>query len=827
MGSEPALSIARREILLDLAGLVIGRRSLAAVFEQFARRLLELASFDRASLSVLDPSGEFLRVVGSYPAWAQPLSDGREYSAGEAALPALAALPGGVEFVPRESPGVVTQILAEIGIERAWATALIDDGKPVGALLVGRLRDEPFSDDEIAFLRTAAGWIASAARQEAQLAAAERDVAEQRVIADVAAAAALESSVLGLVRALHRPLRTIVPGPVVALGYLEGGEVVYPNPHGPDVRIPPSPHEVAALTHGQIASAELPGDGTTPHMLALGVHAISLTAARSGGGDVGFVLIGSAEEGFVFGERELQLFHVLARIVGPAMENIRNAQRTARESALYDLLLRTLSEAVILLDHDFVRVYANERGEAIVQTLAPSWRRGESGDIEGALPELARAAYSSAARDGQLVRGRSDIVINGEQRWMDFELVPLDHPLYRMLVVATDVTEAVQHDAERERNREEVERSARLAALGAMISGVAHELNNPLTSILGFSELIEASPVIGGFSEEVGIIRREALRARDIVRDLLFIARPTEGTRSAVDLGDIFAYVERLRRPEWQKLGIEVIFAVASRGTTVHADAQQLTQVLLNLVTNAERAVRDVPGARITVREVPGGFEVEDNGKGIDEAVRARIFEPFFSAGKERGTGLGLSISHTIVSAHRGHLDVSSKRGEGALFRVTFPIPDGGNPGDEASPDPAPAALRILVVDDEAAIRIVTQRLLHSLGHACDAAATSAEAAGLASANRYDAVFCDYRLVGETGVDVVAALAAASPAIVRNIILCTGDATPPDVQALVAEHGLRVMVKPYGREDIEAVLAEVVARLVSPPRPSQWERGRG
>ncbi|MBI5949896.1 MAG: GAF domain-containing protein [Chloroflexi bacterium] len=812
MGSEPALSTARREILLDLAGLVIGRRSLAAVFEQFARRLLELASFDWASLTVVDASGQHLQVVGSYPAWTTPPNGTRGFTLEEAGLSGLAMAPGGVEFIPRHAPGHVSRLLAEGGIERAWVIALVEDGKLLGALTIGRLKNEPFSAEETAFLQTAAGWIASAARQEAQLAAAERDVAEQKVIADVAAAAARESSVLALVRALHRPLRTIVPGPVVALGYLEDGEVVYPNPRGPDIRVTPREHELAALKHGQVAAVEAPSDGTTPLMTAMGIHAISLTAARSGGGDIGFVLIGSTQAGFAFSDRELQLFQVLARILGPAMENIRNAQRTARESALYDLLLRTLSDAVILLDRDFVRVYANECGEQIVQALAPTWQRAASGDTEGALPELARAAYSSAVREGKTVPGRSDILIDGEQRWMDFEMVPLDHPSYRLLVVATDVTEVVRHEAERERSREEVERSARLAALGAMISGVAHELNNPLTAILGFSELLESSPAIGGLSEEAGIIRREALRARDIVRDLLFIARPPEGARSTVDFGDIFAYVERVRRPEWLKLGIDVSFAVAAEGTIVEADPQQLTQVLLNLVTNAERAVRGVASPRITVREVAGGFEVEDNGKGMDATVQARIFEPFFSTGKDRGTGLGLSISHTIVTAHAGHIEVSSKPGEGARFRVTFPVCHSGVAATGSSPEPRGASLRVLVVDDEAAIRLVAQRLLRSLGHECDAAATSAEAAALAAGGSYDAVFCDYRLLGETGVDVVDALAAVSPGIVPSIVLCTGDATPPDVQALVAAHSLRVMVKPFGREDIEAVLSEVVRR---------------
>jgi CheY-like chemotaxis protein len=381
--------------------------------------------------------------------------------------------------------------------------------------------------------------------------------------------------------------------------------------------------------------------------------------------------------------------------------------------------------------------------------------------------------------------------------------------------VAADVTEKVELEAEQRRNAEQIERSARLAALGELIGGVAHELNNPLTAILGFAEVMAIEP--GRHGEEIDVIRKEALRARDVVRDLLFIAQPGSIEKGEVSVADVIAHIERLRRTSWQQLGASVTVDVSRAETPAWGNEHQLTQVLLNLITNAEHAVAATvaPAIAITAVSGPEGAEitVADNGHGMDGGTRERIFEPFFTTRRGAGTGLGLSLSHTIVNAHGGRLEVESTPGNGSVFRVVLPA----RPGDLGQRPSVQGddgrRLRVLVVDDEPSLRRVCQRLVTSLGHACDTAGTAADAAELAAAINYDLVICDYRLAGETADDVVAALEAVAPQLLPRTVVATGATADPSVIELVALHGLHLIAKPYGKSEIEALLRNAASVL--------------
>ncbi|KAA0239625.1 response regulator [bacterium] len=386
-----------------------------------------------------------------------------------------------------------------------------------------------------------------------------------------------------------------------------------------------------------------------------------------------------------------------------------------------------------------------------------------------------------------------------------------------VLVVASDVTAEVQHEEQRERHREEMEKAARLAALGELIGGVAHELNNPLTAILGFAELMEKASPGEDFEEEVEIIRKEALRARDIVRDLLFIARPGQVERGEVQIEAVVGHVERLRRPAWSQLGIEVSIDTAGMGSPIYGNEHQLTQVLLNLVTNAENAVKDNPRPRIAVRARTRGesaiIEVEDNGHGMDAATRDRIFEPFFTTRQGDGTGLGLSLSYSMVAAHDGQIEVQSTPGAGTIFRVVLPLrAEAPSPPEPASPAPAPAHARALVVDDEPSLRVLSQRLIGSMGHECAVAPDSATATALAQEQGFDLVICDYRLATETAGAVIAGFQQVAPGLVERTVIATGATTDPGVVELVERHNLRLIAKPYGIDEIAALLAEAAAR---------------
>jgi two-component system NtrC family sensor kinase len=406
--------------------------------------------------------------------------------------------------------------------------------------------------------------------------------------------------------------------------------------------------------------------------------------------------------------------------------------------------------------------------------------------------------------------------LEGRPRWYDYELIPLDRPPLKVIVVAADVTAEVEYEAEREQSRKQMEQAARLAALGELIGGVAHELNNPLTAILGFAEVMAASETLAGHAEEVGIIRKEALRARDVVRDLLFIARPGPVERTQVSLADVVGHIERIRRSSWAREEITVSVDTGGLAGTVWGNEHQLTQVLINLVTNAEHALEGIPrpSLAITARMEKGEavISVRDNGLGMDAATRDRIFEPFFTTKQGVGTGLGLSLSYTMVTAHGGRIEVESEPGQGSEFRVILPSPP-DSPAAPAPPAETPAetpatGLRILVVDDEPNLRKVCQRLIARMGHSCEAADSSASARDLAAVQDFDLVICDYRLASETAAAVIAAFEEVAPQLLRRTVIATGASNDPGVIDLTERYAMQLVAKPYGLEQIAALIGQ-------------------
>ena len=224
--------------------------------------------------------------------------------------------------------------------------------------------------------------------------------------------------------------------------------------------------------------------------------------------------------------------------------------------------------------------------------------------------------------------------------------------------------------------------AAKLAAVGEMAAGIAHELNNPLTSVMGFSELALADlPETSNAHKDLQMVVRESLRARDVVRRLLDFARQSESTRSRASLNEVLEDVVALSRHLIHTSNVELRLDPAENLPWVTMDANQIKQVLLNLVHNALQAMPDGGKMEISTRSlVRDGrdgalLSVRDTGVGISPSDQARIFEPFFTTKGDRGgTGLGLSVTYGIVTDHGGQIDVESQPGQGSLFTVWLPL---------------------------------------------------------------------------------------------------------------------------------------------------------
>ena len=226
---------------------------------------------------------------------------------------------------------------------------------------------------------------------------------------------------------------------------------------------------------------------------------------------------------------------------------------------------------------------------------------------------------------------------------------------------------------------QQIIQSERLAAMGQMIGGFAHELNNPLTSILGMSELLQDSQVTEPTRKQLEILQQQARRAVEIVQNLTYFSRPPAPGKTSIDVADLVQRTLHLHAYSLRKSNITVDFLRDPSMPPVEADAHQVMQVFLNLILNSEQAIREVHDRgtlriRLEKREKNVSVIFQDDGPGISAEILPHIFDPFYTTKRPgRGTGLGLSICKAILREHNGNVEAASGPGGGAIFTVTLP----------------------------------------------------------------------------------------------------------------------------------------------------------
>jgi signal transduction histidine kinase len=389
-----------------------------------------------------------------------------------------------------------------------------------------------------------------------------------------------------------------------------------------------------------------------------------------------------------------------------------------------------------------------------------------------------------------------------------------------------DVSERKKLDDETRDLYHQLLQAEKMAALGQTISGVAHELNNPLATILSWAERLSSRPALDdSVRRGLETILGESERAARIVRSLLTFARKRQTTRAMVDINQVLRETLALRAYEQRVSNIEIVEALAAGLPAIFADGHQIQQVLLNLVINAEQAMLSAHGRGILVirtwhdpEQESVVLELNDDGPGIPEKLQPKIFDPFFTT-KEvgKGTGLGLTVAYAIVHEHGGRIRLESRPEAGASFFVEVPIS-----GRKLPPAPVTRArasesveavrgAAVLIVEDEAALAAAVADALRGAGYLVEYAGDGEEALVKIAARTFDAVVCDLRMPRLDGQTFHARLTAQFPLLATRVVFVTGDVAGTDAESFLEQSGCRWLAKPFRLADLLRTIKEVLA----------------
>ncbi len=539
----------------------------------------------------------------------------------------------------------------------------------------------------------------------------------------------------------------------------------------------------------------------------------------------------------------------IERTVGISLANHRLREHLSASERRYRTLFDESPEALLLETWTGEIVDANAAALRTFRTDRTGLVGRVGSEVTGMEPDSLRGAHAAGSGGAPATIRSTGTARDGRSFPIELEIAPVEiDGTSRLLVLVRDLSIQAELQAE-------LIQAQKMDAIGQLVSGVAHELNNPLAAIIAFSQLIRRDPNLpDDLRRDADVLNQEADRTRRIVQNLLDFARQRAPERHPTRLDALVRTVLELQAYMLSTNRIEVTVDIPASLPAVPIDRSQLQQVLLNLTRNAVQAVAsaaDHGQVAFSAREFDAGprtatrrmirLAVTDDGPGVQVEHRDRLFLPFFTTKPPgEGTGLGLPVSFGIVAAHNGHLRFEpGPGGRGATFVIELPVDaDAAGPGpvrvkggprsaetprariDPPSEIGAPAAATsltpkdraaappatILVLDDEPSIRRLLSKILRSAGHRPLTAADGPEAIEFVRQGDVQAVLCDHRMAGMSGIDVFEAVVALRPHLANRFVFMSGDVLNTELREFARGRGIALLAKPF---DVEAALGAI------------------
>lgn len=382
-----------------------------------------------------------------------------------------------------------------------------------------------------------------------------------------------------------------------------------------------------------------------------------------------------------------------------------------------------------------------------------------------------------------------------------------------------DLTGQLAIEQQLARQREQVFQSEKMSALGSLLAGVAHELNNPLSVVVGHAMMLSEDTEDPDVRRQIEKVSNAAERCSKIVRTFLTMARQEPLSLEPVDIENLVQTAVEVA--QYGNLGIDVKIStnIEADLPTLNADPDQITQAIINLIINAIQAMEASEiGDTVEISALHDRkknaleVSVKDNGPGIPSEIRARVFEPFFTTkGVGQGTGIGLAVCHRVVTAHKGSIVLSNDDASGTCFTMSLPITkiSATNNSEISGVQPQSQKVRVLVIDDEVDVADLNVEVLQRGGYEADALYDGAKVIDLLRSNRYDVVLSDLNMPNEDGRSVFEAISSEFPELVSHTGFVTGDTMGKASQVFLKESRRPYIEKPVSPEELRAFVAQL------------------